>query len=74
MYDFIYNLWFIYNEFIWWEWEKNPEIYTNENQGKIPRLVALPSPLPWTRPFWGSCEDGDWLNDVESAILVYVSG
>ena len=33
MYDFIYNLWFIYNEYIWWEW-KNPEIYTNENQGK----------------------------------------
>ena len=44
MYDFIYNLWFIYNEFIWWAWEKNPKIYTNENQGKIPRSVALPSP------------------------------
>ena len=24
--------------------EKNPEIYINEKQGKIPRLVALPSP------------------------------
>ena len=31
MFDFIYNLWFIYNEFIWWEGEKNPEIYTYEN-------------------------------------------
>ena len=27
MQDCIYKLWFIYNEFIWWEWEKNPEIY-----------------------------------------------
>ena len=24
--------------------EKNPEIYTSEKQGNIPRLVALPSP------------------------------
>ena len=45
MYDFIYSLWFIYNEYIWWEWEKNPEICTNENQGKkFP--VWLPSHPP----------------------------
>ena len=34
MCDFIYSLWFIYNEYIWWEWEENPEICTNENQEK----------------------------------------
>ena len=39
MCDFIYNWWFI-----WWEWEKNPEIYKNtkaKTKEKIPRLVAL---------------------------------
>ena len=46
MCDFIYNLWFIYNECIWWEWEKNPEMYKNRKQGKkIPCLVALPYPV-----------------------------
>ena len=44
------DVWFylqymIYLQWIWWEWEKNPEIYTNEKQGKITRLVALPSPV-----------------------------
>ena len=34
MYDGIYKLWFIYNEFICWEWEKTPETFTNEKQGK----------------------------------------
>ena len=29
MCDFIYNWWFI-----WWELEKTPEIYKNENKGK----------------------------------------
>ena len=45
MYDLIYSLWFIYNEYIWWEWEKNPEIYTNENQEKVPRLVVSHPPV-----------------------------
>ena len=41
MHDFIYKLWFFTNEFIWWGWEKNPEIYTiTKKQGKIPRLVG----------------------------------
>ena len=35
MYDFIYNLWFIYNECIWWEREKNPEIYKNTKSENI---------------------------------------
>ena len=35
IYDFL--------QWIWWEWEKNPEIYVHEKQGKTPRLVALPS-------------------------------
>ena len=44
MYDFIYNLWFIYNECIWWGWEKKPE---KRNEGKdFHPLVALPSPPP----------------------------
>ena len=37
------NDFMIYLQWMWWEWEKNPEIYT-KNKGKIPRLVALPSP------------------------------
>ena len=43
MSDLIHNWWFI-----WWEWEKNPEIYKNtktKTKEKIPRLVALPSPI-----------------------------
>ena len=24
MYDFIFSEWFIYKNFIWWEWEKKP--------------------------------------------------
>ena len=41
MYDF-YNLWFIYNECIWWGWEKKPEIYKAKTKEKIPRLVVHP--------------------------------
>ena len=42
---FIYHLWFIYNDCVWWEWEKNPEIYTERKQRKkFP--VWLPSHLP----------------------------
>ena len=48
MYDFIYNLWFIYNECIWSKWEKNPEIYKNikgeKQRKKFP--VLLPSHTP----------------------------
>ena len=36
MCDFIYNWWFI-----WWEWEKNPEIYKNmkaKTKEKIPPI------------------------------------
>ena len=32
--DFIYNIWFIYKNVIWWGWEKNPEIYKRRNKGK----------------------------------------
>ena len=45
MRDFICNLWFIYNECIWWEWEKKPRnLQKAKTKEKIPRLVALPSP------------------------------
>ena len=44
MYDFIYSLWFIYNEYIWWEWKKNSEICTNENQGKKTLFGCPPIP------------------------------
>ena len=37
-------LWYFFNEFICWEWEKNPEIYTNETKEKFP--VWLPSNPP----------------------------
>ena len=43
-YDFIYSLWFIYNEYIWWEWEENPEIRTKENQGKNSPFGCPPIP------------------------------
>ena len=39
-----YNIWFIYNEYDG-NGRKKPEIYTGEKQGKIHRLVALPSPV-----------------------------
>ena len=43
MYDFIYNLTFIYNESIWWGWEKKPKHEKYETKEKdFPRLVALP--------------------------------
>ena len=46
MYDFIYNLWFIYNECIWWVWEEKPRnICKAKTKEKIPRSVALPSPV-----------------------------
>ena len=45
LYDFIYNLWFIYKEgYMMGMGEKTRNIQ-KQNQGKIPRLVALPSPL-----------------------------
>ena len=44
MYDIIYNIWFIYNGYDG-NGRKNPEKYIYmKKQGKIPRLVALPSP------------------------------
>ena len=45
MNNFIYNIWFIYKNLIWWGWEKNREIYKRRYKGKkIP--VWLPSHLP----------------------------
>ena len=45
MNDFIYNLWFIYNECIWWEWEKSPEIYKKvRNKGKNSPFGCPPIP------------------------------
>ena len=41
MNDFIYNIWFIYKNVIWWGLEKNPEIYKRRNKGKN-------SPFSWT--------------------------
>ena len=35
MYDFIYSLWFIYNECIWWGWEKKPKKRKDETKEKI---------------------------------------
>ena len=41
---FIYKIWFMYNEMMGMG-EKTPEkLYIQEKQGKIPRLVSLPSP------------------------------
>ena len=56
MYDFIYNLWFIYNECIWWEWEKNPEIYKNIKGEKQRKKFSVR--LPSHPPVW---KDGDRL-------------
>ena len=37
---------FVFLQWIWWEWEKKTrKIYIHEKQGKIPRLVTLPSPV-----------------------------
>ena len=36
MNDFIYNIWFIYKNVIWWGWEKNPEIYKRRSKGWLP--------------------------------------
>ena len=47
MCDFIYYWWFIYNGYYMMGMgEKTPKNTKNEyeNKGKIPRLVALPSP------------------------------
>ena len=47
MYDFIYNLWFIYNESIWWGWEKKHKNEKHKTKEKdFLRLVAfLPPPV-----------------------------
>ena len=45
MYDFIYNLWFIYNELCTMRiGEKLRNVQKSENKEKILRLVDLPSP------------------------------
>ena len=46
MCDFNYNWWFIYKNVIYDEDGRKTPKYKRENekQGKIPRLVALPSP------------------------------
>ena len=56
MYDFIYYLWFIYNECIWCWWEKTPEIYTKRKPRKkspvwLPSHYSCCSPLYQLR-FW----------------------
>ena len=42
----IYLQYMVYLQWIWWEWEKkkNEKYIYMKKQGKIPRLVALPSP------------------------------
>ena len=37
--DFIYD--FIYSDFVWWEWEKNPEISTERKQREKIQFVIL---------------------------------
>ena len=45
MYDFIYNLWFIYNESKWWGWEKNPENQKDEIKEKFPVWLSSHPPV-----------------------------
>ena len=46
MNDFIYNLWFIYNESIWWEWgEKNQNERDETKEKDFARLVPLHPPV-----------------------------
>ena len=41
----LFTIYDLFTTTVWWELEKNPEIYTErKTKEKIPRLVALPSP------------------------------